>query len=333
MRIQIGMKWSHINIAAFWLPTKVKETIRKKTGFFYNLLSKSGDGQNDLQQVICLVNLQTVACPIFIPSNQTEVFTTGSSSYQIWGFLHHKKKNHQKIKILFLRLTCRQSPSNKESEWMNGEWNLMRYNYFPWVMCRIQYVTVECVNTNHWYSELMQHAPVFKGCWVPSPAFSASHKGLSSVGWEGMTLEDFGSVCFCVYAAGSPDCAFIHLSIDLRVRCRCSPVRMLVFVYDYIYVHWFSRVAWAQVCFLQSSHSGTLSSERCASQSAERGQQDLKRAMAPELGQKRRERVREWEVAPVCGVCCFEPRSRCLYTANIANVTSQVQAGAGVWQV
>lgn len=47
-------------------------------------------------------------------------------------------------------------------------------------------------------SRLMQPAPVFKGCWVPSPALSGSHKGLSSVGWEGMTLEDFGSVCLCV---------------------------------------------------------------------------------------------------------------------------------------
>lgn len=47
----------------------------------------------------------------------------------------------------------------------------------------------------------MQPAPLLKGCWVPSPALSGSHKGLSSVGWEGMTLEDFGSVCVCVCVA------------------------------------------------------------------------------------------------------------------------------------
>lgn len=45
----------------------------------------------------------------------------------------------------------------------------------------------------------MQPASVFKGCWVPSPALSGSHKGWSSVRWEGMTLEDFGSECLCVY--------------------------------------------------------------------------------------------------------------------------------------
>lgn len=142
-------------------------------------------------------------------------------------------------------------------------------------------------------SRLMQPAPVFKGCWVPSPALSGSHKGLSSVGWEGMTLEDFGSVCLCVYAAGSPLRAHSHLWMGLRVRRVCTPVRMPVFAYDYM-CSVARRCACTRVFSSVFSHSGTLPSERCASQSAERekewererGKQDLKQTVVLEMGQR-----------------------------------------------
>lgn len=72
----------------------------------------------------------------------------------------------------------------------------------------------------------MQPASVFKGCWVPSPALSGSHKGLSSVGWEGMTLADFGSECLCVYLCMHQVCP---------AACVCEGdvfVCMSVFAYD-----------------------------------------------------------------------------------------------------
>lgn len=80
----------------------------------------------------------------------------------------------------------------------------------------------------------MQPASVFKGCWVPSPALSGSHKGLSSVGWEGMTLEDFGREGLCVY--------YLCMHHVCPAMCVCVYVRgwcvwdvlvcMSVFAYD-----------------------------------------------------------------------------------------------------
>lgn len=77
----------------------------------------------------------------------------------------------------------------------------------------------------------MQPTSVFKGCWVPSPALSGSHKGWSSVGWEGMTLEDFGSECLCVYLC-------MHQVCPAKCVCMCGVgvcdvlVCMSVFAYD-----------------------------------------------------------------------------------------------------
>lgn len=157
-----------------------------------------------------------------------------------------------------------------------------------------------CIQSSGTLSCLMQPAPVFKDCWVPSPALSGSHKGLSSVGWEGMTLEDFGSVCLCVYAAGLPlsiqRC--IAGSACARVRCFCILASMLVFAYDCIcaLVLWCARPC-ACVCFLLFSHPGTLYLWKvCQPVSWERAKQDLKAATALELGQRReRKQGRVWE--------------------------------------
>ena len=181
----------------------------------------------------------------------------------------------------------------------------------------------------------MQPAPVFKGCWVPSPALSGSHKGLSSVEWEGMTLEDFGSVCLCVYAAGLPLCAYSSVYRRVCVRCFCIPVRMLVFAYDYIlYVHLCSSVH-ARWGFLLFSHSGTLSSKRCASQSAERERKTrseagrgLRTGIKNGWMQKSGARVRSFLLWTM-----FQMFVHCKYCKHNIAGTSKIMLAFSWWQV
>ena len=146
-------------------------------------------------------------------------------------------------------------------------------------------------------------------------------------------------VCKMFPQPGAHACVCIWLHIcALVLLCVCVCVCVCVCACTWVCV----RVG---VCFLLFLTQGLCPLKGVpASQLRDRGQQGLKPAMASELGRKQgraweNEREREGEtgerrkVAPVCGVCCFEARSRCLCTANIANTTLQVQAWLGVWQV
>lgn len=85
-----------------------------------------------------------------------------------------------------------------------------------------------CEQSTGMLSRLMQPAPVFKGCWVPSPALSGSHKGFIKcrVGrheagglWKCVLL----CVCLCVCTAGLPLCAPIpENGMERRMSLRPS---------------------------------------------------------------------------------------------------------------
>lgn len=67
---------------------------------------------------------------------------------------------------------------------------------------------------------------------MPSPALSGSQKGLSSVWWEGMTVEDFGSECLCGNAAFLPVCVFINVSVDVSAsQCTCLRLHVVTCMY------------------------------------------------------------------------------------------------------
>ena len=152
-------------------------------------------------------------------------------------------------------------------------------------MSAVHFVWIQFTGT---VSGFIQPAPAFKGCWVLSPALSGSHKDLSSVGWEGMTLKDFGSECLCGFAAVlTLPTVWVHQYIGMCIwlcpwdvsvsPSLCSPL------------HWTPRAPWcACMHFLLFSHLGTLSSDRCTNQSAEREhwKQDVRQAVVLALGQR-----------------------------------------------
>lgn len=121
-----------------------------------------------------------------------------------------------------------------------------------------------------------------KAAECPLLLCQALTRGLSSVGWEGLTLEDFGS-----------ECLRLRLLVQ-RVRvCDVPPrtPRVLRLLITCI------RRLSSGCMRVFSSHSGTLPPpappERCASQSAER-QHDLKQVPREEkkkTGPKKREKT------------------------------------------
>lgn len=99
-------------------------------------------------------------------------------------------------------------------------------------------------------------------------------------------LEDFGSESLCVYMQQVGLCVHVSVCVSLgRSACETRPrVRMPMFVHDPVC----GRV-FCSFFFSFALTQGTLSSGRCACQSAEREtrKQDLKQAAAFKLGQRR----------------------------------------------
>ena len=130
-------------------------------------------------------------------------------------------------------------------------------------------------------------------------------------------------VCVCVCARCLSGC--IHSSVYQIVSVSPHPsVHLCLHMITCVHLH--SNVR-ARMCFHLFPQSGglcTLKGVPC-SQLRERGKQDLKQAAAFRAGTRdERENKGEWEcrkVAPECRVCRFEPHSRCLCIANIANIS------------
>lgn len=145
-------------------------------------------------------------------------------------------------------------------------------------------------------------------------------------------LEDFGSESLCVYMQQVGLCVHVSVCVSLgRSACETRPrVRMPMFVHDPVC----GRV-FCSFFFLLPSLRGLCPLEGVlASQLRERLENKIwsRRRRSnwdkDDRERSRRGRARDWETtgegckaAPPCSVCCFEPCSRCLCIANIANTT------------